>query len=71
MGNMIECMALNCDMKDKVNEDKNSSDSNIENKKNVEDKKQHLEMEDNLVQYSKHYEENSIENSIVLTEEGS
>ena len=40
-------------------------------KKNVEDKKQHLEMEDNLVQYSKHYEENSIENSIVLTEEGS
>lgn len=68
---MIECMALNCDMKDKVNEDKNSSDSNIENKKNVEDKKQHLEMEDNLVQYSKHYEENSIENSIVLTEEGS
>jgi hypothetical protein len=71
MGNMIECMALNCDMKDKVNEDKNSSDSNIENKKNVEDKKQYLEMEDNLVQYSKHYEENSIENSIVLTEEGS
>ncbi len=68
---MIECMALNCDMKDKVNEDKNSSDSNIENKKNVEDKKQYLEMEDNLVQYSKHYEENSIENSIVLTEEGS
>ena len=45
---MIECMALNCDMKDKVNEDKNYSESNIENKKNVEDKNKYLEMEDNL-----------------------
>ena len=71
MGNMIECMALNCDMKDKVNEDKNYCESNIENKKNVEDKNKYLEMEDNLVQYSRHYEENSVENSIVLTEEGS
>ena len=68
---MIECMALNCDMKDKVNEDKNYCESNIENKKNVEDKNKYLEMEDNLVQYSRHYEENSVENSIVLTEEGS
>ena len=72
MGNMIECIALNCNMSDNENDDKNSSDSDSEKEKksinDIEEEAHYLEMQDGLEEYSRHYEENSVENSVVVTE---
>lgn len=69
MGNIIECMAINCKMNDK----ENIFDSDDENEKKKiteldDDEDHYLELQDNLEEYSRHYEENSVENSVVVTE---
>jgi len=65
MGNIIECMAINCKMNDK----ENIFDSDDENEKKKiteldDDEDHYLELQDNLEEYSRHYEENSV----VMTE---
>ena len=61
MGNIIECMAINCKMNDK----ENMFDSDDENEKKKiteldDDEDHYLELQDGLDEYSKHYEENSV-----------
>ena len=59
MGNMIECMALNCNMKDKENEN-DSMAYKVNKKEKIEDEMNYLEMKDNMKDSCKHYEENSV-----------
>ncbi len=56
---MIECMAINCNMKDKQNE--NEIPFNNKNKKGeIEDEMNYLEFPDDMQDSCKHYEENSV-----------
>ncbi len=61
MGNIIECMAINC----KINDKDNEIDSDDEDEKKVitevdDDEDHYLELQDGLDEYSRHYEENSV-----------
>ena len=58
MGNMIECMAINCNMKDKQNE--NEIPFNKNKKGDIEDEMNYLEIPDDMQDSCKHYEENSV-----------
>ena len=65
MGNIIECMAINC----KINDKDNEIDSDDEDEKKIitevdDDEDHYLELQDGLDEYSRHYEENSV----VMTE---
>ena len=59
MGNMIECMALNCNMKDKINEN-DSRIYKVNQKDKIEDEMNYLEMKDDMTDSYKHYEDNSV-----------
>ena len=55
---MIECMAINCNMKDKQNE--NEIPFNKNKKGDIEDEMNYLEIPDDMQDSCKHYEENSV-----------
>ena len=61
MGNIIECMAINC----KINDKDNEIDSDDEDEKKIitevdDDEDHYLDLQDGLDEYSRHYEENSV-----------
>ena len=61
MGNIIECMAINCKINDKDNEIESDDEDGKQIITELEDDEDHyLELQDGLDEYSKHYEENSV-----------